>query len=212
MKKIKKDLDQLSKFSAILAKYVHAFKVDAQANALELEQLNKMQATIKKAKNKLSEFTASAPKDSLQKPLPTFVELYNDFRSSFSPIFDDLRNYSKVLYPDSSSIELIKELILSYPISSLRGKDLDLELVISKLIIGFTNEKGEVKLDPFDIMPAGAIRPFMSDGMTCNPGIKADDGSYTFKIAIEDEKEKKTTQEFWVAIWLQVASGYYEED
>jgi hypothetical protein len=33
-----------------------------------------------------------------------------------------------------------------------------------------------------------------------------------FKIAIEDEKGKKTPQEFWVAIWVQVVSGYYEEN
>ncbi len=214
MKKIKTNLDQLNKFSAILAKYEQAFKADAQANAPELEQLNKMQATIKKIKNKLREFTAAAPKDLPRKPLPTFVELYNDFRSSFAPIFDDLYNYSKVLYPDSSSVELIKELILSYPISSLRGKDLDVELVVSSLIINFTNEKGDVDPDedPIDVMPFGATRPFLSDGMTCNPGIKADDGSYTFKIPIENEKGEKTGQEFWVAIWLQVPSGYYEED
>lgn len=91
-------MEQLNKFSIILAKYEHAFKVDSQANALELEPLNKMQATIKNAKNKLGKVIPSISEDSPQTPLPTFIELYNDYRSSFSPIFDDLRNYSKALY------------------------------------------------------------------------------------------------------------------
>lgn len=145
-------------------------------------------------------------------PLPTFAELYNDFRSSFAPIFDDLYNYSKILSPDSSSFEFITTQILNYPISSLRGKKLNLEVVISKIILGLAGNTGIIESVILDVMPEQSIRPFEKDGMTVNPGIKADDGSSVLKIPIEDRTGKALDKEFWVSIWLQVVYGLYDED